>query len=232
MKFEGNFNKLCGKCHNSSQGNYPHPVDMTPSEGKKGDIPKSFPLVDGKVSCKTCHDLYLQCRESSEKKKMTSLRGAPYKQRTDFCFNCHNEKNYEMQDAHDQMDEKGKIYANKCLYCHVKMPDPKKDEFKDIKLVKNMESVCQGCHVIRGNHSGNFNHMIKPSDKYLSIMAKMEITFGIKMPLDEKGKMTCMTCHNPHEKGVIPADRPSAKGADSKYRHRLPKIICIECHKL
>lgn len=232
LKYKGDFIKLCGKCHNSAQGNYPHPVGMKPSEGKKGDIPKSFPLVDGKISCKTCHDLYLQCKESSNKKKMSSLRGAPFKKRTDFCYNCHNKKNYEMQDAHDQIDEKGKILANKCLYCHAKMPDAKKDEFKDIKLVKNIEAVCQGCHVIRGNHSGNFNHMIKPSDKYLSIMKNMEITFGIKMPLDDKGKMTCMTCHNPHEKGIIPPDRPAAKGADSKYRHRLPKIMCMECHKV
>jgi len=232
LKFDGDFSKLCGRCHDSSQGNYPHPIGMKPATGKKGNIPKSFPLVDGKVSCKTCHDLYLQCRENSKRKRMTSLRGAPFKKRTDFCFNCHNEKNYEMQDAHDQIDEKGKVYENKCLYCHEKTPDAAQDEFKDIKLVKNIAAVCQGCHVISGNHSGNFDHMVKPSDKYRAIMQKMEITFGISMPLDDKGKISCMTCHNPHEKGVIPAERPAAKGADSKFRHRLPQIMCIECHKL
>jgi hypothetical protein len=137
-----------------------------------------------------------------------------------------------MQDAHDQIDKKGKIYANKCLYCHVKMPDEKKDEFKDIKLVKNIEAVCQGCHVIRGNHSGNFNHMVKPSAKYLNKMKQMESTFGIIMPLDDKGKMSCMTCHNPHEKGVISAESPAAKGADSKFKHRLPGKLCQECHNI
>ena len=234
LRFGGDFEKLCGRCHNSARGNYIHPVGLAPSTGKKGTIPPDFPLMEGKLSCKTCHDIYLQCQLIPKKRneERTSLRGAPFKKRTDFCFKCHNEKNYEMQDAHDQLSEKGEVFAKKCLYCHVEVPNNKKDGFKNIKLVKNIEAVCKGCHIIRGNHSGNFNHMVKPSAKFLKVMKQMEITFGIIMPLDNKGKISCTTCHNPHEKGVILAESPAAKGADSKLRHRLPGKLCQECHKI
>ena len=71
-----------------------------------------------------------------------------------------------------------------------------------------------------------------PSAKWLKHMADMQTTYDIILPLAKDGKMTCITCHNPHEKGVIAADKPSAKGADSKYRERLPGILCIECHQM
>jgi len=60
----------------------------------------------------------------------------------------------------------------------------------------------------------------------------MEEKFGIILPLDADGKMTCVTCHNPHQKGVIPPERAAAKGADSKFRHRLPDKMCTECHQM
>lgn len=229
LKYGGDFEQLCW-CHNNSPGSLVHPSEIVPSQGKIGKIPAEFPLKSGKLSCGTCHDLFLQCQKGARKKPFF-LRGAPYKKRTDFCFKCHNEKSYEMQDVHDQLNAKGEMLVEKCMYCHTEKPDVKQTRFKDIKLLENSESICQGCHAISGNHSGNFNHLIKPSEKALAIMKRMEVKFGIILPLNE-GKITCMTCHNPHEKGVIPNELPSAKGADSKFRHRLPGILCQECHKL
>lgn len=85
--------------------------------------------------------------------------------------------------------------------------------------------------MISGNHAGNFDHMVKPSARMLSVMKNMEEKFGIILPLDSEGKMTCATCHNPHDTGVIPPESPASKGAGSKYRHRLPERLCIECHQ-
>ena len=229
LKYGGDFTKLC-KCHYNSPGDYIHPVDITPSKEKKPKIPKDFPLKNGKIVCSTCHDLYQQCQKSPIKK--TSLRGAPFSKRTDFCFKCHNKKDYTMLDAHKQLDDNGGIINEICLYCHSEKPDEKNASYKDVKLIGKLEVICQRCHVIAGNHSGNFNHLVKPSAKGLAKMKQMEKKFNIILPLDENGKMTCITCHNPHQKGVIPAERAGAKGADSKFRHRLPGKLCIECHQM
>ena len=229
LKYDGDFEKLCGRCHDSAS-NYVHPAGMKPTEGKIGKIPASFPLKNGRVSCSTCHDLYLQCRESPNPKKKTSLRGAPFKKRTDFCFNCHNKKSYEMQKVHDQLNANGDMVDEKFLYCHVEKPDVEQTKYKNIKLLENSAAICQGCHVISGTHvGGGFNHLVKPSAKALADIKHMENEFNLIMPLDDNGKMTCITCHNPHAKGVIPAELPAAKGADSKSRQRLPGL-CVECH--
>ncbi len=74
--------------------------------------------------------------------------------------------------------------------------------------------------------------MVKPSAKGLKKMEAMKEKYGLILPLDEKGKMTCITCHNPHEKGIIPLEKASAKGADSIFRHRLPEKFCVECHQM
>jgi ribosomal protein L40E len=137
-----------------------------------------------------------------------------------------------MLDAHKQLNDKGVIVEEICLYCHAEKPDEKNTDHEEVKLIGNLEVICQRCHAISGNHSGNFNHMVKPSAKYVKIMKQMEAKFDIILPLDEEGKLTCITCHNPHQKGVIPSDRKGAKGADSKFRHRLPGKLCLECHQM
>jgi len=229
LKFNGDFNLLC-KCHFNIPGSLIHPVDIEPSKEKKTKIPQSFPLKNGKVVCSTCHNIYLQCQESKFKKK--TLRGSPYNKRYDVCYVCHNSTDYEMHNPHEQVDADKKIIVEQCLYCHVEKPDEKYSGSKDIILKSKIEVLCQRCHNIKGNHSGNVNHLRKPSAKAIKRMNKMKEKFNIILPLDNEGKLTCATCHNPHEKGVIKAEKPSAKGADDKYRHRLPGKICTECHQM
>ena len=227
LKYGGDPKQLC-RCH--SPDSYVHPVDVRPSKDKMARMPAELPLQKGKISCVTCHDIFAQCQKRTIDK--ISLRGAPYPRRTDFCFKCHNKQNYMMLDVHKQLNAKKEIVVDKCLYCHDEKPDEKQATFKDLKYISDFETLCRRCHLVRGNHSGNFNHMIKPSAKGLAKMKQMEKKFGIILPLDTDGKMTCITCHNPHDKGVIPAQRASAGGAGSKFRHRLPGKLCIECHQM
>jgi len=227
LKFNGDFNLLC-KCHFKTQS-YIHPVDIKPSKKMKAKIPPSFPLKDGKIVCSTCHDIYSQCKENRFNKN--SLRGSPYKTRYDVCYRCHDPRGYKMFNPHKQLDKNHKIIKERCLYCHSVKPDEKYSGSKDIRLRTNIEVLCQRCHNIKGNHSGNVNHLIKPSLKAIKRMDRMKKKFNIILPLDKEGKLTCATCHNPHEKGVIDESKPSAKGADAKFRHRLPGKLCTECHQ-
>lgn len=228
LKFDGDYHKLCGRCHDNAHGGYLHPVDIVPADVK---IPPELPLKNGKVDCGTCHELFLQCQKST--KKLSSVRGAPYPKRSDFCFKCHDEKQYVKLNPHEQLDEKGLIIAKKCLSCHTERPDEKKAGYEDIRLIGTLNDICLKCHpIIKGNHSGNYNHFVKPSPKTLAIMQARNQKFGLILPLDESGKLTCATCHNPHQKGVIPPDRPAAKGAGSKSRFRLPGNMCFACHNI
>jgi hypothetical protein len=137
-----------------------------------------------------------------------------------------------MLDPHTQLNAWGKIIVEKCLYCHTEKPDENRARYKDVQFIGDLEVICQRCHVIRGNHAGNVNHLVKPSTRTLTRMQAMEKEFGIILPLDANGQLTCITCHNPHDKGVIQAESPAAKGAGSKYRHRLPGGLCVECHQI
>jgi hypothetical protein len=235
LKFEGNFTQLC-KCHGYSAGTYIHPVEVEPTPEKKEKIPDSFPLLNGKMVCSTCHDIYAQCQKSIKskafRKRTMFLRGAPFKKRTDLCFSCHDEKKYKMLDPHNQLDKKKQIIVEKCLYCHIEKPDETKEGFKDVHLVGDLKILCQRCHGPLDKHPGNAFHFGKPTDKTLTRMKILEALYDTILPLDYEGNVTCATCHNPHEKGVIPQDRVGAKGAGEHFRHRLPPDMCKKCHGL
>jgi len=230
LRYGGDYGQLC-RCHTPSPEVYIHPFNITPSIEKRKRIPKVFPLENGKLTCLTCHDIYRQCQKRLF--ELNSLRGAPYSRRVSFCFNCHVMENYKANDPHQQLNDNNEVIIGTCLICHKEKPDEKHATFKDVTFIGNIEMICRRCHPIAGNHSGNHDHMKDiPSAKGLKRIKLVEAKFHTVLPLDESGKMTCVTCHNPHEKGVIPENSPGAKGAGSKHRHRLPKDLCKECHQM
>jgi hypothetical protein len=244
LMFSGNYNQLC-RCHGYTSENYIHPVNIEPSEEKKEKIPDTLPLQKGNMTCSTCHDIYLQCQRNmkTQKRNKFFLRGAPYARRTDLCFRCHDEAKYKRLDPHNQMDEDGEIIAEKCLYCHVEKPDVRRATYKKaegihgevVELIGNLEVLCYRCHYKQSIlHPINANHLRKPSEKTMENMKESEKQLGIILPLNYEGKITCATCHNPHERGVIPTEKDSARGASEKFRLRVPGQsgeICSACHK-
>jgi cytochrome c553 len=236
LKHNGDFTQLC-RCHGYTPGTYIHPVNVVPSEEKRALIPDDFPLVNDQVTCVTCHDMYLQCQKNPKFKVLNRrfLRGAPYVSRTTLCFRCHDEKKYTMLDPHNQLTETGAIISDKCLYCHLEKPDEKTATFKEVKLIGQIEVLCFRCHYKQSQlHPINANHLVKPTSQIIENMKDSEAKFGIILPLNYEGNITCPTCHNPHERGVIPRDMASSKGASEKYRLRLAGAklqICVACHK-
>jgi hypothetical protein len=231
LKYNGDYQRLCNRCHHGMSLGYCHPLDINSESDRKLTTPPGFPLTNGRFTCDTCHDVYRQCVKRTFDRY--TLRGAPYPRKTDFCYRCHNKKEYQALNTHHQILADGAIDTKICLYCHKKKPHEKTATYKEVTFIGDMRALCRRCHPIKGKHPGDFDHMAKPpSAKALAHMAVMKTTYNIILPLAPDGKMTCITCHNPHEKGVIAADKPSAKGADSKYRERLPGTLCIECHQM
>lgn len=145
----------------------------------------------------------------------------------DACPNCHVEGKNKIYDPHVQLNNNGDIIKEKCLHCHLEKPDEKHASFKtnqkEIKFVRSLDVLCMGCH--RRNldflHPVNAKHITWPSYKMQVMMETSEKEFDIILPLDFEGKIMCATCHNPHEKGVIPKEKAAAKGAGGKFRIRM-----------
>ena len=103
LRYGGDFKRLC-RCHYNTEKNYPHPVDLKPSQNLKSRIPPGLPLRDGKITCATCHDIFIQCSDRPAEKIFLKpdkfLRGAPYQVRTVFCSKGHDIKQYQKYNPH------------------------------------------------------------------------------------------------------------------------------------
>jgi len=234
LKFGGDYHQLC-RCHYRSAGRDLHPVDITPSKEMGSRIPAGFPLNDGKITCGTCHDIYIQCQENQKpfQKGQNFLRGGLFNQRTGLCYECHDRTKFRMYNPHRQLDNHGDMIQETCLYCHSEIPDVTRATNRDIRLIGNYEALCMRCHIKNNKDSLHDRHVRRrPTASILARMKQMEKELNIILPLNNDGDITCVTCHNPHEKGLIPNNRVGAIGAGERKRQRLPENVCIKCHNL
>ncbi len=246
-----NVDKVCSTCHDARfDHSYIHPIGVRPSKAMLKNMNKNYKQVlektGGKLGCISCHDIAVQCQAEKTGQHLTNprfFRLGPFKTRSQPCYFCHDKKQYQRLDPHDQIDAKGKIRKNKCRICH----DGSYADLSKAKSIKdvsfnaeknNLSSMCWGCHVWTPHPGGQFsffksskgpNHLIKPPEHILKTLRKTEREKKIVFPLEPaSGKIFCGTCHNPHEKGVIKNTR-AAKGADSRRRLRTDNI-CHSCH--
>jgi predicted CXXCH cytochrome family protein len=212
----------CLYCHDYQQNH--HPIDIAPAD--PADYP--FPLFDGKIKCLTCH---VDDHDASSK----LLRGGPYRDRREICFQCHSEDEYSKIDPHKMLDDNGKIVVVNgrpvCLVCHAVEPNPAKDRTGDVRFRADIAFLCWRCHATMVNAMFFQTHFLsKPSLKMVKFIEKNSEELELTIPLVPRERLTCSTCHNPHQKGVITYE-PSSKGADEPGRLRLPSPeICFVCH--
>jgi hypothetical protein len=239
-----NYTQTC-RCHGYTPDTYTHPVEIELSPEKKASIPAEFPLTNNRITCDTCHNMALQCEPKYELRHHNKafLRTDSSLGRTFLCFQCHTKEKFKMFDPHKQLDESGAINEESCLYCHRIRPDEqhatlesKKNGVDTVHLVGDLEVLCLRCHNKKvGPHPLNINHLVKPSEKVSSRMHWSERNLWIVLFLNNEGKITCITCHNPHERGVIPTEKATSAGASEKGRLRKAwggGSICVACHNI
>ncbi len=235
LKYNGNFRFLC-RCHFDTESVHAHPVDSRPDKSSGITIPTEFPLNQGQMSCLTCHNVFIQCRDSEADKVLLKgqkfLRGMPYKSSLDFCFRCHETNRYVQRDPHKQIDAQGRMITAQCIYCHTDVPDAQTATYREVKLIGNYGALCKGCHYATARQPMHSKHLRKPSREVVERMKQMQEQYNMVLPLDQEGKVTCVTCHNPHQKGLIPDQRAGTKGAGTTHRHRLEGNMCIKCHPM
>lgn len=236
LKFGGNDIAMCDSCHQTehAKGDL-HPVNITPVPGESFHIPEELPLYQEKITCRTCHFVYYQCKKDPtlQFENVNFLRGAPYDKTLDLCFRCHNIDVYKKSNPHEQVDQDGTILNETCLYCHQSLPDP--DTVSDIEGVTfktETSTFCVACHAEEEFfHPAYANHMVLPSEEIkANIDFSVEI-FEVILPLFKK-EIFCGTCHNPHDKNIIKR-KEADKGSETEHRLRLEGSfdLCIACHK-
>lgn len=260
LRFEGNVIELCKSCHNGRlAASEAHRAGSKPSAEMAKRIPSDFPSENGVLDCLSCHDMSGHCL--SEQKGISLGRyflrgGRGVESSVSFCFLCHAREGYTLFNVHDQL-EAGKVKVETCAWCHP-VDASSKPEITDAafsRLFGKSHDVCDNCHRVEASHPVGTAHMhVKPSEEMTFYISAYEMRDKMRtpfprlleyvraarrlprsIPFDENGAVTCYTCHNPHEKGVLPKGDPRALGAEPKkaVRHRFRARegnMCIVCH--
>jgi len=195
-----------------------HLFDVEPSE--EISIPDTFPLNKSKqVDCQTCHgikDMEDQDFKKIDKQDDDFFREGPYETVTDFCYRCHDTKQYQRDNIHKMLDADGKIIKNTCLYCHEETLDPEEDNKPDeLKLRLPPQNICYGCHLYTP-HLNALSHQKKPDEDMSKRISRYEQDHKIIFPLSDEGKVMCITCHSSHQIDVISRQKPAGKQVDNK----------------
>ena len=222
---------VCLDCHHYSENH--HPVNFVPDRDLQAPGREYFPLFNGEMRCLTCHRVHGGEGLAGRPKL---LRGGPYTYRNDICFICHDKDVNQRVDPHRMINDKGEIRningKPACLFCHGEVPDQTADNFI-ISLKADVAFICWRCHRPMTNDSFFRGHfLVKPKKRTLDFMRRVQAEDGVSFPLLNRDRITCSTCHNPHQAGVI-ADGPAQAGADAPHRLRMPEgSVCAGCHDM
>jgi hypothetical protein len=124
-----------------------------------------------------------------------------------------------------------------CGSCHTEKPQPSKVEVLETKnhqadpttFKDDGIKMCSGCHDADDGHK---------------VGIKLDFEVPADMPLGEKNKLTCLTCHYSH--GSLSSDRPQAsvsfmdKMLDAERLHKSFLLrrnntngeLCLTCHEV
>jgi len=98
----------------------------------------------------------------------------------------------------------GSVFAankHECSYCHITS-----DKTAGMLRKASLSALCAECHPDR----------MGPNEHRVDIAPSMKV---VELPLSKDGKITCATCHDPHEQSGHPLLLRVA-----------PSELCLKCH--
>jgi len=219
-------------------------------------MPAELPLRNGLLTCLTCHDVSGDCKaDKTDTGPRHLLREWRASDPLAFCSRCHASEDYRPFNAHDQVDA-NEPKTDTCAWCHSDVPDVNayREEAPATTLRDKSSRICVNCHSMGKDHPTHAHMGATPSAETMThicayeLQAKLRLPFeqlvkyavAVKrtpraIPFDENGRIACYTCHNPHEKGLLPDANPRSLGTEAKQaaRHRLRARegkVCVVCH--
>ena len=250
---------LCGKCHSDRYGKNriestkmgTHPVNVV---SKKVKIPQE--IIDrggklgakGEIICQTCHRPHL-----AEKKAAILVK----KNIDDsgLCRTCHikegsvriTKHNMALQEKEDKNIRGQKTkQAGVCSACHLPHngTGPKMWARKVKDGPEAISKLCLSCHsdgkVAEHKQVGSISHPLGRNMSRLGEAVKLPgfTADGLKKTGDMKGKVSCASCHNPHQWDPQDPDKSSKPGDPSDANNRFLRVankksdaLCRTCHK-
>jgi len=185
-------------------------------------IPKGWPLTDNKLDCISCHnDKDIADKKVVDTKADDFLRGGPYVNLQSFCQNCHQNDDYQAANIHQMLNRAGKIKKDNCLYCHDKQPETNDEKRQSLpvdqqaKLRLPKEKICFGCH-LKTPHLNALEHQVDVDEDMQKHIKLVEDSKQISLPLGDKQQVICISCHSPHQRGLLTSD--SANSREGKQR--------------
>jgi hypothetical protein len=190
-------------------------------------------IQDGKLVCTTCHDPLVQCQGDKLAPYLNPrfLRGGPFRQADEACLLCHDSASYAKLNPHAQFTA-GETRQEACGFCH-------KATAGEISASSgfhiDVSTQCLSCHavaphpmsMIPGSGIDSWNHLVVPGESTLRRMSATRERTGERLPVAlGTGKITCATCHDPHQAGVIAGDPPFLDRARLR-----PAARCEDCHE-
>jgi len=223
----------CLDCHHYDVNH--HPVNMTPRKGSTAAAQSGLPLFDGQIRCLTCHQAHTDAGHDKLGGAPKLLRGGPYTDQRAMCFQCHGQDDYTKIDPHKMLTANGSVREIDgkpvCLLCHTKKPDPAGDPDL-VEFRADVAFLCWRCHTPMAGSFMNKHFHVRPKKTTRTALANTENRLGIELPLARDGMLTCSTCHNPHQTGVLRRTAVQA-GADAPKRLRIAAAsICEACHAM
>lgn len=235
LRYPENASEVCRKCHVEANAGNHHPSSEIPGPFEKtGEIDPEFRLYNGKMECLTCHQVHTGDGDFRDAKYL--LVGGPYRDRREICFRCHNWDEYRKTNPHKSMIyDEYKLDYGACLICHAIPPDPEVDREGDVSFRASIPFLCWRCHQPMGGPFFKEHFLKKPSKETFRPMRLSRRKHDKLIPLDYKGRLTCSSCHNPHQPGVM-VDGKAKKGAGKKGLQRFgtqgSSNFCATCHTL
>jgi predicted CXXCH cytochrome family protein len=249
---------LCLDCHDDKnlftadgKRNAFHVINVIPQKAKIPEslIKKGAKLgYNGIITCQTCHKIH-------NNRLKTPLLLIENDEKSTLCLTCHSDKQSVTNTKHNlirsaprekNLEGKTAAEAGVCSACHLphraaRTLSGKKDFSTQLCMSCHGKGTVAGKKGFTGSaHPLNispFNNQYTHSGITIIDVGKNQLMlplfnkFGIQ---DKNGKMTCSTCHNPHESRTdstnVKVTKPGKENQATYFLRKQAPNICGECH--
>lgn len=239
----------CISCHDGDQAiQEAHPVGW-PAAGPRTQAPPDWPLLEGRITCLTCHDVRRHCDQTAQRpaENPALVRGHDPRNPMASCAPCHTEASWRLNPHVNQISGFA-MGTTACAFCHTGPPHERPDGgwTFDPSLREKPPALCLNCHTMHADPApqGHLGAAVAP--EMFARIAKNQgaraTAIGAEgaslLPLTD-GRVTCATCHNPHPPSPTQAEvftnphwnaRSTAPVDEGKALRVEHMQLCSYCH--